>query len=35
MMFTQRRNRRTAHFSERIPVIKRCMTVVKHRWFKK
>ena len=28
MMFAQRRNRLTTHFSERIPVVKRRMAVV-------
>jgi len=29
MTFAQRRNRLTTHFSERIPVVKRCMTVLR------
>jgi len=28
MTFAQRRNRLTTHFSESIPVVKRCMAVV-------
>jgi len=30
MTFTQRRNRLTTHFSERIPVVKRRINVYRH-----
>jgi len=33
MMFARRRDRLTTHFSERIPVVKRRMTVMVHEQF--
>jgi len=30
MTFTQRRNRLTTHFSERVPVVKRLISVMAH-----